>query len=295
MPFLQTIGGGSIRGLSAKKQVSGILYNGVLYVSGQSFTLTSPSLNQAGVYEATVQGSPTLRVTCKGARGSNKWGAGAPPGYGGNVTGTYVATPAGTYKFVVGKSGADGGSNGVSGGYPGGGYANEDGAPGGGFTGWWRGSNSNPLDEANRSNYLLIGGAGAGSSSSSPKDSTYTMAGGYPSGGTGTQNASSMTRAQGGSQSGPGAAQLNMNGQNEGTTSGSGYTGGNSGSCGSNSGQGGAGGGGYYGGGGGNSHCGNGGGGGGGGSSYYDSSRITNFVYTNDANNGDGHIFVEVL
>lgn len=266
----------------------GILYNGTLYTSGQTLTFSTAGT----VFETTVQGSPNLRVTCVGARGSNKY---YEAGFGGSVTGTYASTPAGTYYFVVGQAGPN---SGTTGGYPGGGDAKENGAPGGGFSGWWRGTNNNPLDSANRSNYLLIGAGGGGrSNDTTTKSSSYNSGGGYPTGSDGEVNVGGMTRPTGGTQSAAGSGGLNNVGSSQGAESGSGsgFTGGKSGSCGDGTGSGGAGGGGYYGGGGGNSHCGQGGSSGGGGSSYYDSARITSFSNVNGTNNGNGSVTIEVL
>lgn len=263
-----------------------ITINGTTYISGQSLTLSTAGT----VFEATVTGSPNIRVTCVGARGSNRY---YEAGFGGSVTGTYNSTPDGTYYFVVGQAGPN---SGTTGGYPGGGDSKESGAPGGGFSGWWRGTNNNPLDAANRSNYLLIGAGGGGrSNDTSTKTSSYNGGGGYPTGSGGDINSGSMTRPTGGTQSAAGVKGLNTEGSAQGAEDGSGYTGGRCGSCGDGNGSGGSGGGGYYGGGGGNSHCGQGGSTGGGGSSYYDSARIGNFSYINSTNNGGGSVTIEVL
>lgn len=266
--------------------IPGILYNGTLYTSGQTLTFSTAGT----VFETTVVGAPNLRVTCVGARGSNRH---YEAGFGGSVTGTYAYTPAGTYYFVVGQAGPN---SGTTGGYPGGGDAQELGAPGGGFSGWWRGTNNNPLDSANRSNYLLIGAGGGGRSNDSvTKSSSYNSGGGYPTGSEGDRNSDSMTRPTGGTQSAAGSRGLDVNGSVGGAESGSGFTGGRSGTCGNGSGTGGSGGGGYYGGGGGNAHCGQGGSSGGGGSSYYDSTKISSFSYVNGTNNGNGSVTIEVL
>jgi|688.fasta_scaffold11330_3 hypothetical protein len=266
--------------------VSGISYNGTVYTSGQTLSFSTAG----AVFETTVLGSPTLRVTCVGARGSNRY---YEAGFGGSVTGTYTSTPAGTYYFVVGQAGPN---SGTTGGYPGGGDSQQNGAPGGGFSGWWRGTNNNPLDAANRSNYLLIGAGGGGRSNDTvTKTSSYNSGGGYPTGSDGERNDTPMVRPTGGTQSAAGTGGLNNVGSAQGAESGSGYTGGRSGTCPDGSGSGGSGGGGYYGGGGGNAHCGQGGSSGGGGSSYYDSARISSFSYTNSTNNANGSVTIEVL
>ena len=227
--------GGTGTKASKPSLTPGILYNGTLYTSGQTLTLSTAG----SVFETTVQGTPNIRVTCVGARGSNKY---YEAGFGGSVTGTYTSTPSGTYYFVVGQSGPN---SGTTGGYPGGGDAKENGAPGGGFSGWWRGTNNNPLDSANRSNYLLIGAGGGGRSNDTvTKSSSYNSGGGYPTGSEGEKNSDSMVRPGGGTQSAAGSGGLNTNGSAQGAESGSGYTGGKSGSCGDGTGSGGAGGGG---------------------------------------------------
>lgn len=260
------------------------LGTGTTSYTGGPHTMTVSSPQRAGIIrlnETTrpVSGNASATVKLAGARGSDRY---FTAGSGGRVQGT-VSLEAGTYYFVAGTVGSN-----ATGGYPGGGNGQEQGAAGGGFSGLWRGGSNNPLDSANRSNYILIGGGGGGRSSDTVTGGL--SGGGYPTGQQGEFNNSSMTRPGGGTQSAGGSAGLNINGVNGGCTAGSGFTGGLSGSCGDGAGSGGAGGGGWYGGGGGPSHCGQGGASGGGGSSYYDSNRVTSFSHATGENYGAGYV-----
>lgn len=294
MPFLATLGGGSIRGRGR-----GIGGAGLYAFASHTFSNaggsggSGPSLSQLrSAYSSApwAQDSSFLNVTTSGIQnwtvpttGTYQFevvgaGGGVSPttgqgGAGGKVVGN-IALEAGTIIYlVIGQT-----ASGSTGGFNGGGI----GGMGGG------GGSDVRINGTSLNDRILVAGGGGGGSTYTGNDKHNSGAGGYPNGGGGnivTNSGYTIATGQGGTQSAGGGG-----GTSGGSSGGFGY-GGNGGS-----GVGGGGGGGWYGGGGGGYYTpgANTATNGGGGSSYYNATYVTDFTYVNGFRGASNHGYITV-